>query len=193
MTDSAAADTDEKQRLKARELNELIRYTMWAVFTVTDRDFARDEAASELTDVLDQANGNIILCKHGGNPKITPWSSVILQAQRINLQNAISYDIDGDGVDELIYTWEGDDDGFGGQGAVRILKTDFVVEFEREAGLKENDPRRPILDGRVFFQALPSPSWNTHQNRDAHRNGIREQLNQSPQCGLFTRASFSIR
>ena len=39
MTDSAA-EKDEKQRLKARELNELIRYTMWAVFTVTDRDFA---------------------------------------------------------------------------------------------------------------------------------------------------------
>ena len=39
MTDSAA-EHDEKQRLKARELNELIRYTMWAVFTVTDRDFA---------------------------------------------------------------------------------------------------------------------------------------------------------
>ena len=46
MTDSAA-DKDEKQRLKARDLNELIRYTMWAVFTVTDRDFARDEAGAE--------------------------------------------------------------------------------------------------------------------------------------------------
>ena len=43
MTDTA----DEKQRLKARELNELIRYTMWAVFTVTDRDFARRGAAAK--------------------------------------------------------------------------------------------------------------------------------------------------
>src|ERR1700722_9530072 len=62
MTDSAA-EKDEKQRLKARELNELIRYTMWAVFTVTDRDFARDEAAAELTDVLDQAKGKGIVTR----------------------------------------------------------------------------------------------------------------------------------
>ena len=62
MTDTAA-ERDEKQRLKARELNELIRYTMWAVFTVTDRDFARDEAAAELTDVLDQANGKGIVTR----------------------------------------------------------------------------------------------------------------------------------
>ena len=27
--------TDEKHRPKARELNELIRYTMWSVFRVT--------------------------------------------------------------------------------------------------------------------------------------------------------------
>jgi hydrogen peroxide-dependent heme synthase len=62
MTDSAA-EKDEKQRLKARELNELIRYTMWAVFTVTDRDFARDEAGAELTDVLDQAKGKGIVTR----------------------------------------------------------------------------------------------------------------------------------
>ncbi len=80
--------TEDKQRLKARDLNELIRYTMWAVFTVTDRDFGaaaggggrmaggevgrvaggevgrvaggevgREEAAAELTDLLEQADG----------------------------------------------------------------------------------------------------------------------------------------
>jgi len=79
MTDSAAdaVDRDEKQRLKARELNELIRYTMWAVFTVTDRDFAgvaggeagggevgrRAEVAAELTDLLDQAKGKGIVTR----------------------------------------------------------------------------------------------------------------------------------
>ena len=71
MTDSAA-EHDEKQRLKARELNELIRYTMWAVFTVTDRDFAgagggdaggREAVASELTDVLEQAKGKGIVTR----------------------------------------------------------------------------------------------------------------------------------
>src|SRR5580698_5512555 len=62
MTDTA----DEKQRLKARELNELIRYTMWAVFTVTDRDAldaARGDAATELTDLLDLANGKGIVTR----------------------------------------------------------------------------------------------------------------------------------
>ena len=67
MTDSAA-DRDETQRLKARELNELIRYTMWAVFTVTDRDFAgegggREEVAAELTDLFDQAKGKGIVTR----------------------------------------------------------------------------------------------------------------------------------
>jgi chlorite dismutase len=59
MTDTA----DDKQRLRARDLNKLIRYTMWAVFTVTDRDFARDEAGAELTDVLDQAKGKGIVTR----------------------------------------------------------------------------------------------------------------------------------
>ena len=62
MTETAAGK-DDKQRLKARDLNELIRYTMWAVFTVTDRDFAREEAAAELTDVLDQAKGKGIVTR----------------------------------------------------------------------------------------------------------------------------------
>jgi hydrogen peroxide-dependent heme synthase len=79
MTETAA-DSDDRQRPKARELNELIRYTMWAVFTVTDRDFAgvaggevgrrvaggevgREEVAAELTDVLDQASGKGIVTR----------------------------------------------------------------------------------------------------------------------------------
>ena len=62
MTDSAA-DRDETQRLKARELNELIRYTMWAVFTVTDRDFAREEAAAELDELIEQASGKGIVTR----------------------------------------------------------------------------------------------------------------------------------
>ncbi len=64
MTDTA----DEKQRLKARELNELIRYTMWAVFTVTDRDAldvptARKRPWGELTELLDQAKGKGIVTR----------------------------------------------------------------------------------------------------------------------------------
>src|SRR6201998_2646144 len=62
MTETAP-DKDDRQRLKARDLNELIRYTLWAVFTVTDRDFAREEAAAELTDVLDQARGKGVVTR----------------------------------------------------------------------------------------------------------------------------------
>jgi len=52
--------TDEDRRRTARELNELIRYTMWSVFRVSDRgaldnDHQRDQIATELAEVLDQA------------------------------------------------------------------------------------------------------------------------------------------
>ena len=60
--------TDDQQRLKARELNELIRYTMWSVFRVSDRgalenDYQRDEVAAELAEVLDQAAGKGIVTR----------------------------------------------------------------------------------------------------------------------------------
>ena len=59
---------DEEKRLKARDLNELIRYTMWAVFRVSDRavldgDGDRDATASELAEVLDQAAGKGIVTR----------------------------------------------------------------------------------------------------------------------------------
>jgi peroxiredoxin len=57
---------DEKQRLKARELNELVRYTMWAVFRVSDRtalDAGREDTATELADVLDQATGKGVVTR----------------------------------------------------------------------------------------------------------------------------------
>jgi chlorite dismutase len=81
MTETAA-DNGDRQRPRARDLNELIRYTMWSVFTVTDRDLAgaagsgaaggevgsgevgrRGEVAAELTDVLDQAKGKGIVTR----------------------------------------------------------------------------------------------------------------------------------
>ena len=46
-------------RPKARDLNELIRYTMWSVFRVNDpsslQDADRGDVASEVTELLDQA------------------------------------------------------------------------------------------------------------------------------------------
>ncbi len=57
---------DDEKRVKARELNELIRYTMWSVFRVSDRsalDGDRDGAAAELAEVLDQAAGKGIVTR----------------------------------------------------------------------------------------------------------------------------------
>ncbi len=59
--------TDEQQRPRARELNQLIRYTMWSVFRVTDRaamDLASREAlASEVTSLFEQAAGKDIITR----------------------------------------------------------------------------------------------------------------------------------
>src|SRR5258708_1581032 len=60
------AHGDEKQRLRARELNELIRYTMWSVFRVSDRsalDGGRDAAGEELAEFIDQAAGKGIVTR----------------------------------------------------------------------------------------------------------------------------------
>jgi hydrogen peroxide-dependent heme synthase len=54
---------DDEKRPKARELNELIRYTMWSVFKVTDRTLDREQAAVELDEVLDQAAGKGIITR----------------------------------------------------------------------------------------------------------------------------------
>jgi peroxiredoxin len=51
---------NHEQRPRARELNELIRYTMWSVFRVSDRavlDGERDAVGEELAEFIDQASG----------------------------------------------------------------------------------------------------------------------------------------
>ncbi|MGH3187698.1 MAG: hydrogen peroxide-dependent heme synthase [Streptosporangiaceae bacterium] len=67
-TEPGATQAAEKARkLKARELNELIKYTMWSVFRVADRaalDAAgREAAAAEVTELLDQAAGKGIVTR----------------------------------------------------------------------------------------------------------------------------------
>jgi hydrogen peroxide-dependent heme synthase len=57
---------DDRQRLRARDLNEQIRYTMWSVFRVSDRsglDAGRDQAGDELTEFIDQAAGKGIVTR----------------------------------------------------------------------------------------------------------------------------------
>jgi len=58
---------DESRKLKARELNDLIRYTMWSVFRVTDRPGLEasgpGNAAAEVTDLLDQSAGKGVVTR----------------------------------------------------------------------------------------------------------------------------------
>jgi chlorite dismutase len=57
---------DEKQRARARDLNELIRYTMWSVFRVSDRaalDAGREAAAGELAELIEQFAGKGIVTR----------------------------------------------------------------------------------------------------------------------------------
>jgi chlorite dismutase len=57
------------RRPRARDLNELIRYTMWSVFRVGDRDAldsgrgGRDGAAAELSEFLEQAAGKGVVTR----------------------------------------------------------------------------------------------------------------------------------
>ena len=66
------ADTDsdaEGRRPRARDLNELIRYTMWSVFRVSDRAAldadadGRNALAADLEEFLDQAAGKDIVTR----------------------------------------------------------------------------------------------------------------------------------
>jgi chlorite dismutase len=56
---------DEDGKLKARDLNELIRYTVWSVFRVPDRGAIADSGvvAAELTELVDQAAGKGVVTR----------------------------------------------------------------------------------------------------------------------------------
>jgi hydrogen peroxide-dependent heme synthase len=56
----------ENERPKARDLNELIRYTMWSVFRVADPaalDGARDPVAAEVSELLDAEAGKGVITR----------------------------------------------------------------------------------------------------------------------------------
>jgi chlorite dismutase len=60
------AGTDD-QRPKARDLNQLIRYTMWSVFKITDRSAlelaSREALAAEITELSEQAAGKDVVTR----------------------------------------------------------------------------------------------------------------------------------
>ena len=66
MAESDKHDDDSRRRRTARDLNELIRYTMWSVFRVSDRsalDSGREAAASELEEFIEQAAGKGVVTR----------------------------------------------------------------------------------------------------------------------------------
>src|SRR5487761_9088 len=67
MTGNDHEDAAAASRPKARDLNELIRYTMWSVFRVSDRTAldagGHGNASAELADLFDQAAGKGIVTR----------------------------------------------------------------------------------------------------------------------------------
>jgi chlorite dismutase len=64
--DVAQGDEKQRQKARARDLNDLIRYTMWSVFRVSDRaglDAGREAAADELAEFIDLAAGKGIVTR----------------------------------------------------------------------------------------------------------------------------------
>ena len=69
MLAGTAAAAESRGKPKARDLNELIRYTMWSVFRVSDRaaldgaQGGRDTAAAEVEELLAQAAGKGVVTR----------------------------------------------------------------------------------------------------------------------------------
>jgi peroxiredoxin len=65
----AAAQAQDAAKLKARDLNELVRYTMWSVFRVANRPGLEagglGNAAGEVTELFDQAAAKGIVTRGG--------------------------------------------------------------------------------------------------------------------------------
>src|SRR5260370_31765087 len=57
----AGGGAADEQRPRARDLNQLIRYTMWSVFRIEDRAaidlVSRETLAAEVADLFEQASG----------------------------------------------------------------------------------------------------------------------------------------
>jgi chlorite dismutase len=65
--EAAQEAPEEARKLKARDLNELINYTMWSVYRVRDRVAleagGHGNAAAEVTELLDQAESKGVVTR----------------------------------------------------------------------------------------------------------------------------------
>lgn len=74
---------------------------------------------------LDQPNGVIYAHAPVDDPR-GAWKSAVIQRDRPFLQAALAADIDGDGVTDLVYSWEGNAPGLGGIHWLRCVGGDPV-------------------------------------------------------------------
>lgn len=104
---------------------------------------------------LDQPNGEIYIHQYEDDPRGT-WRSAVIQTDRPLLQEALVADIDGDGRPELVYTWEGREEG---QGGVHWLK------------LSGDDPLNPAHWQEHVMTQHESAWWLAPQRADLSGDG----------------------
>jgi hypothetical protein len=74
---------------------------------------------------LNQPDGDIYLHKYRGDPR-NSWQTSIIQSNIPLLQDAMITDIDGDGRPDLVYTWEGRNEGEGGVHWLKLTGEDAL-------------------------------------------------------------------
>ncbi len=109
------------------------QWTRHHIFTIPQRpreiegndlgDFNGDGRLEAIS--LDQPNGTLYLHKAKGDPR-GEWATVVLLTGRPYVQASLVTDVDGDGRDNLIYTWEGDAQGRGGVHWLKLTGDDVL-------------------------------------------------------------------
>lgn len=74
---------------------------------------------------LNQRAGEVLLHRAGSDPRGT-WTTVVLRGERPLVQASLVTDVDGDGRDDLIFTWEGRAEGRGGVHWLKFSGSDLL-------------------------------------------------------------------
>ena len=127
---------------------------------------------------LDQPNGDIYLHKHSGNPR-GHWETAIIRSGRPLLQDVMINDVDGDGRQDIVYTWQGRN---AGEGGVHWLKltgdnpldaahwTDYVMATHESAWWLV--PKRLDLSGNGEATDIVFTARDTERRNPASKPGL---------------------
>ena len=120
---------------------------------------------------LDQPNGRILLHKFT-DPDAHQWETAVIQSQRPLVQASLVTDFTGDGTLELVYTWEGREEGAGGVHLLQFVGDDVLnPEHWRDHVLMQHEsawwlvPRRLDMSGNgqetdIVYTARRMPRRN---------------------------------